>query len=70
MTIYDKLDKLVELAKDIREDILNKQIKEPDEVDMFYNMHLQAWSTWVLNDYQINELRKELLRYDQETNQN
>lgn len=63
-TTYQKLDDLLILSNEIRNDILARKVIPVDVVDEMENHFLDVLSTNIHDEYNINYFKQELKKYD------
>jgi hypothetical protein len=67
-TTYEKLDQLLVLCNEIREEILARRVIPVDDLEKYENHFIECLSTHILDEDRINNIKRDLKRLDDTIN--
>jgi len=63
-TTYEKLDQLLLLCNEIREEMLARRVTPIDILERYENHFIECLSTHILDEDRINNIKRDLERFD------
>jgi hypothetical protein len=69
-TTYEKLDQLLVLCNEIRDEILARRVIPVDDLEKYENHFIECLSTHILDEDRINNIKRELKKFDDTINNN